>query len=66
MRRFGWQVGWLLMSAVACGGLARKEPSEPSLDDSAGQGNEAGAFGVTGGVGGSGGRWPSDRCFLGQ
>lgn len=44
MRRANWQVGWLLMSAVACGGLASNESAgEPAFGNGAGRGNEGGS-----------------------
>jgi hypothetical protein len=55
MRRASWQAGWLLMSAVACGGLASNESSgEPAFGNGAGQGNEGGSdSGVIAGAGGA-------------
>jgi hypothetical protein len=50
MRKLGWWVGWLVMSLVACGGVALDEQAEDGND--AGRGNDAGESGVTSGEGG--------------
>lgn len=52
MRKFGWQVGWLMMSAIACSHLAADESGEHSSEGDAGQANEGGESGTVAGEGG--------------
>lgn len=56
MRRANWQVAWLLMSVVACSGLAGSESADgPAFAGGAGQGNEGGSDSdAVGGAGGAG------------